>query len=89
MRNLIHLFRIAFTLAWHDALFPLKLLGNTPLSIGATLIRRPRPSLNDGQKLANAFVALGPTFIKLGQALSTRADLVGEDLAAELGFLRE
>ncbi len=89
MRNLVHLFRIAFTLAWHDALFPLKLLGNMPVTIGATLFRRPRPKLNEGQKLANAFVALGPTFIKLGQALSIRADLVGEEIAAELSFLRD
>lgn len=89
MRNIIHLFRIAFTLAWHDALFPLKLLGNMPVTIGATLFRRPRRNLSDGQKLANAFVALGPTFIKLGQVLSTRSDLVGEEIAAELSFLRD
>lgn len=32
---------------------------------------------------------LGPTFIKLGQFLSTRADLVGEKLAAELAYLQD
>jgi ubiquinone biosynthesis protein len=35
-----------------------------------------------------AITELGTTFIKLGQILSTRADLIGVDLAAELGQLR-
>ena len=32
---------------------------------------------------------LGPTFIKLGQMLSTRPDLISEEFAAELGSLRD
>lgn len=32
---------------------------------------------------------LGPTFIKLGQMLSTRPDLISEEYAAELGKLRD
>ena len=35
-----------------------------------------------------AFNELGPTFIKLGQILSTRPDLIGVDLAAELTHLQ-
>src|SRR5438105_339797 len=35
-----------------------------------------------------ALTELGTTFIKLGQILSTRADLVGPELAEELGQLR-
>jgi ubiquinone biosynthesis protein len=35
-----------------------------------------------------AITELGTTFIKLGQILSTRADLIGVDLAAELSQLR-
>ncbi|HVX14831.1 MAG TPA: AarF/ABC1/UbiB kinase family protein [Pirellulales bacterium] len=36
-----------------------------------------------------ALTELGPTFIKLGQILSTRADLVGAELANELRLLQE
>src|SRR5688572_5066274 len=36
-----------------------------------------------------ALTELGPTFIKLGQVLSTRADLVGLPLAEELQQLQE
>ncbi|MFM1816108.1 MAG: hypothetical protein RLZ98_2803 [Pseudomonadota bacterium] len=39
--------------------------------------------------LANALVALGPSYIKLGQFLATRADLIGQDLSAELSGLQD
>jgi len=38
--------------------------------------------------LRSVLERLGPTFIKLGQVLSLRADLVGEDLAEELSKLQ-
>ena len=34
-------------------------------------------------------MALGPGFIKLGQALSTRADLIGAEVAEDLAMLRD
>lgn len=52
----------------------------------------------DGEALARhtrearirlALAELGPTFIKLGQLLSTRPDLVGRDLASELSHLQK
>jgi ubiquinone biosynthesis protein len=39
-------------------------------------------------RLRMALVELGPTYIKLGQILSTRPDLVGSELAEELAELR-
>lgn len=39
-------------------------------------------------RFRKALVELGPTFIKLGQFLSTRPDVVGIDLAAELQLLQ-
>ncbi|HQU43911.1 MAG TPA: AarF/ABC1/UbiB kinase family protein [Pirellulales bacterium] len=48
------------------------------------LLARHRPEV----RIRLALAELGPTFIKLGQILSTRADLVGVDLATELQHLQ-
>jgi len=40
------------------------------------------------EALREAFERLGPTFIKLGQVLSMRADLMGEELSEELSKLQ-
>lgn len=40
-----------------------------------------------GKNLAHTFVALGPTFIKLGQVLATRPDIVGDRVADQLRIL--
>ena len=85
------------TLARHDALFPLETAGLSPRLIGLTRwfltigtqrlkdIRSQRP----GQRLAAALQALGPSFIKLGQGLSVRSDLIGEELADDLSALQD
>ncbi|MBC7100868.1 AarF/ABC1/UbiB kinase family protein [Methanothermobacter tenebrarum] len=41
------------------------------------------------ERLRLAFEELGPTFIKLGQMLSTRPDMVGEEIAEELSKLQD
>jgi len=46
------------------------------------------PDLTLGERLRRAFIELGTTFIKLGQVLSTRPDLVGPDIARELAHLQ-
>ncbi|HZP12481.1 MAG TPA: ubiquinone biosynthesis regulatory protein kinase UbiB [Nevskiaceae bacterium] len=45
---------------------------------------RPR-----GERLRLALEDLGPVFVKLGQALSTRPDLIPEDIAIELAKLQD
>ena len=45
-------------------------------------------TLTTEQRIRVAFTELGTTFIKLGQVLSTRPDLVGKKLADELAQLR-
>lgn len=47
------------------------------------------PDANIGRRLASAFQELGPTFVKFGQMLSTRPDLVPTDIAAELSKLQD
>jgi ubiquinone biosynthesis protein len=51
--------------------------------------RRDLARLRPGQRLATALTGLGPTFIKFGQALSTRADLLGDQIAADLAELQD
>ncbi len=41
------------------------------------------------QRVAAALTRLGPSYVKLGQFLGTRADLIGEDLASDLRHLQD
>ncbi len=45
--------------------------------------------LSTGEKLCKAFEELGPTYIKLGQLLSIRRDIVPEEVAEELKKLQD
>ena len=45
--------------------------------------------MRPGERLTAALQSLGPSFIKLGQALSVRSDLVGEELADDLSALQD
>ncbi len=42
-----------------------------------------------GQRVASALTSLGPSYIKLGQFLGTRADLIGPELADDLRHLQD
>ncbi|MBE9553633.1 MAG: 2-polyprenylphenol 6-hydroxylase [Proteobacteria bacterium] len=88
--NLFRLLLIARTLARHDALFPLEQLGVAPgvMTMVRLISRRHVPG-RPGERLAAACEALGPTFIKLGQALSVRSDMVGEEVASDLSSLQD
>jgi ubiquinone biosynthesis protein len=50
---------------------------------------RRRATLSRGARLRLALEALGPVFIKFGQILSTRRDLLPGDIADELTFLQD
>jgi len=45
--------------------------------------------LSAGQKLCEAFQEMGTTFIKLGQFLATRPDIIGENISKELEKLQD
>jgi ubiquinone biosynthesis protein len=51
--------------------------------------RRREPWGSKAQRLRLALEELGPTFVKFGQALSTRADLLPDELVAELSRLQD
>jgi len=61
---------------------PLKLL--RPL-----LARASVASLSRGERLRQALTELGPIFVKAGQVLSTRRDLIPLDIADELSLLQD
>jgi ubiquinone biosynthesis protein len=48
-----------------------------------------RRSANRGERLRLALQELGPIFVKFGQAVSTRRDLLPQDIAAELAKLQD
>ena len=90
-RNLARLLQIGLILARHDALF---LMERVPallplLALLRLIRRRDEAAARPGRRLAAALQELGPSFIKLGQLLSTRADLLGEEFAADLSALQD
>ena len=95
VRNVLRLIGIARTLARYDALFPAQWLPATGgLIFAARLLSgfRTTPESRGrrpGERLAMALRALGPSFIKFGQMLSTRPDLVGETIAGDLSSLQD
>ncbi len=90
LKNIGRLVRIAWILGRYDALFLLKDAKIAPsVTWIAGLAPRRRGLGHQGERLAVALQVLGPSFIKFGQALSTRPDLIGEDVARELTGLQD
>ena len=89
-RNISRLFHIVLTLARYDALFLFRETRFAPglISFARRLASR-RIEGREGQRLALALQQLGPSFIKAGQTLATRADLLGDDIAADLSALQD
>jgi len=89
--NFIRLVRIGRTIARWDLLGVLGVA--PPLRLAIRLAGghadRAKSALRPGQRLAGALQEMGPTFIKLGQSLSTRPDMVGDDMADDLAELRD
>jgi ubiquinone biosynthesis protein len=91
IRRLLHAARV---LAQHDALVPREYLAGMPFSI--RVMRRilgtreaSGEGIAAGMRLARALESLGPAYIKLGQVLATRPDLIGDDVALALETLQD
>jgi ubiquinone biosynthesis protein len=95
IRSIRRLFLIAITFARHGALAPFEHAmvgaGLTPLVLFVIqlLFGRQVGDKRPGERLALALSELGPAFIKLGQVLSTRSDLLGEQVAEDLAKLQD
>ena len=94
LRHMAHLTRVAFVLSRHDALMDLlSLFGEQPKALARLRKLRTLTKLSKDQDtsshLVDAFQSLGPSFIKIGQAMSTRPDIVGPEMALELMQLQD
>ena len=58
------------------------------LSIGQSRVKI-NENKSSGQKLCDALEGMGTTFIKLGQFLATRPDIIGRELASDLEKLQD
>ncbi len=90
----LRLIRAAWTLARHDAIFPEEYQTALPgparfLGRVARLIAIRDRGANPGERLARALEQLGPSYIKFGQVLATRADVVGAEFARGLSRLQD
>ncbi len=91
IKNIYRLTKAGLTLAWYGVGFvpeaislpgPLRVLRDTDGDAGVAAKRK-------SERLSRAIPALGPSYIKLGQFLATRPDVVGPQLAGALGSLRD
>ena len=92
--NTIRIWQAARVLSRHDALFPAEYTSMLPPWV--RVLRRilgGRQRNNDaaspGVRLARALESLGPAYIKLGQILATRPDVVGSATAKALEDLQD
>ena len=85
--------RAAYVLARHDALLPKEFAHFLPWpakALGAiTRIGARDRSLRPGQRLARALAGQGPAYVKFGKLLATRPDLIGFEMARDLGELQD
>ena len=89
LRNSFRLLHVGWVLARHDALFPLQQTRFAPAITLICKIFRKKSDLRPGERLALALQKLGPSYIKLGQSLSTRSDIIGDEIAKDLANLRD
>jgi ubiquinone biosynthesis protein len=91
---LLRLARAGFTLSREGALALVdrELLppsAAAAVGIGRLFERRGLEAEDRGERISRALNRLGPSYIKLGQFLATRADIVGAEAAEAFGKLRD
>ena len=91
--DLFRLVRIFWVLARHDALIPREFEPMVPgwvRPLGAlTRIGTRTKGKRPGERLAEALAGTGPAYVKFGQLLATRPDIIGVEMAADLGRLQD
>lgn len=91
--RILRIYTILSVLLRHglDQLIPKKLRPwyFSALRMSLFWLRNRYPDKHQGERLRLALEALGPVFIKFGQMLSTRRDLLDAELADELALLQD
>lgn len=91
--RILRLYTITKTLLNHglDKLIPKRLIPwyIKVMRFGLFWLYNRYPEQSDGERLRLALQGLGPVFIKFGQMLSTRRDLLPPDIANELALLQD
>jgi ubiquinone biosynthesis protein len=92
IRHVLRLARAAYVFGREGALADVDLAGAPPPALlGLRMMRviaRPRRH-NAPDRIAAALARLGPSYIKLGQFLATRPDVVGIEVARDLEHLQD
>ena len=89
LRRLREITTVLVKYGFPDVVARLHLEGTVALGRRLRFWRRREPWGTRAERLRLAFEELGPTFVKFGQAVSTRADLLPEELVIELSRLQD
>ena len=96
LSNFFILIKIGKALARSNSLSVFEEFYKPPLSIkilmrifSLTTFNKDSDNKSPGERLKNSFLTLGPAFIKLGQFLATRPDIVGQEFSQELQKLQD
>ncbi len=90
--NIFRLTRAGAVLLWHGVdVIPedLDLPAARALRRVTAPLRRLRNKGGQATRLSRALASLGPSYIKLGQFLATRRDVIGPEMAADLASLQD
>ena len=98
IRKLIILFKIGRKIAKSDILSIVSKIKDPPLAIKILFKilsfsfspkKRIEKNKDEGERLSDSLESMGTTFIKLGQFLATRPDIIGEELSVKLENLQD
>ena len=92
--HIARLLRVAITLVRYDVLLPSEYYDRYPTGLQAahtalSIFAKRRRGRSVGERLAKALERLGPAYVKVGQFLATRPDMIGVTVAQELGRLKD
>ncbi len=98
LADIFRLTGAAVHLSRHDALLPKEYAQHYPIivrqlamlsRVGAKTTAANGDGLRVGQRAARAFETMSPAYIKLGQLLATRPDIIGFEVARDLSRLHD